>query len=1617
MSSKLYFVTVLLSLVCLPTDAGRLQRLWRKAEKAESRGLPQTAIEKLDRIAERAKKRGESGQYLSALIRKTTLEASLHDEFNESRIRLLETEIESIEGDARLIAQGVLARWYINWIESARYRISRRTETVDSATVDFTALSIPRLQDRIDSLYTTILAQKDDLSQIPIGKHPGLLQFGSMPSRIRPHMYDVLVYEAIDFYSNLKEDDVSVDSFITDDQSGAFGSTTEFTAYDLPSPPTSPTAKILSLFQKLIRSQLVRGYPEAALDTDLHRLQFVMSRSSKANRKKIYMTRLDEILKSHPTGHLYALVSFELAQAWKDSGDFITAHRIAERGHERFPESVGGCRCLELCREFESKRLRVNARRSWTDTVTFDISYKNHSSIHFKAVKHDWRPDTGGSHTDDTVPFVRRDGITWSTNLKPTLDYKVRSVTTQSPTLPVGYYRVFASPDTAVFDSASSHMDVWVSRIAILTHDERKGHGGLVVDVETGEPLTNASVSSVVMDTARQVDIYSENTDHNGSFEFTEYPGRSSIRGITLHAKLGKDEIAQAKRWYPRRTHREHRGEKTVLFTDRFLYRPGQTVHYKGICLSIDHNTDSYQTISERKVSVTLSSPDGRTVSSNNAVSNGFGSFSGSFKVPEEGITGAMRISCQNPSGSCEIRLEEYKRPTFEVKLWTVKPAHHIGEAVTIMGMVREFGHAPVGKSVVRYRIERHGRNAGHETVYVDTLTAQADGSFQIQFKPKAHTKETSDGFSAQTLTIFAEVTAPDGETHQARHVTKLGRQLCTFDALVLNTPREGTPTRLLIKATGYYKENECTEARLVINRLQQPSRIPTKDDSDNPFGLDWKTWPREDSVHQIPVRQLPGSSDTVELNLLSGMYTVDMVNNDKQETLEQFIVFPSRSESTFPLKLPSIVHLSENTASVGDTVVVLWGSGYDVTRACVEIVQGDTVVDRYWTPKGSTLHQFSIPVRASFRGGFTISVSHMAEGIFYPTNHHVSVPWANKNLDLELTTFRDKLKPGQEETWTIRVNSDSDTRTPVELAASLYDYSLDKIHPHYWSRWDIFRHSRSRRSYDFSVHRSTLSKRDYGEVCCAFLSYPGLGTSIGSKRFHISDEWHGYAHLREFFRRRRLGISGMKHDTAYYRDPCVDDLIGSLMGGEGGSLALRERGSLRVRSQPEEEFRDDFGETAFFHPHLVPDSTGSASFRFSVPEALTTWKLLVFAHDTLCRNGVLTAFTTTQKELMVRPTSPRFLREGDTLYFTARVSNLSNTVQKGTVTLRLHDLYTDSLVDSMFGNATETLPFQIPSSTKVPAGIRVSKVLRYYLDRASVGWLQLEHPLFLAKLALAHHRMGDRSTARAILASLLERGAFDPEMGMHLPEVTRPFRYSAPTRTHTLLIEAFEEIGRHGSEVEMCKTWLLKQKQTQHWKSGMCTADAVFALLHRGRNLLHDSHPVHVSLGDTTVQPDEREAGTGYFEWTLPGHLIDTGYGSITLKSRNEGSAWGGVHLQYFEEVSQVTAHGNGLEIQSEHFLLRDANRESRLIPISGTVSPGEIIVTKMTLRVDRDMEYVHLECPRGSGLETTENLSGYRYQDGIRYYLSVRDIGSHFFIDKLQKGTYVLESRSRAV
>jgi Bacterial Alpha-2-macroglobulin MG10 domain len=215
---------------------------------------------------------------------------------------------------------------------------------------------------------------------------------------------------------------------------------------------------------------------------------------------------------------------------------------------------------------------------------------------------------------------------------------------------------------------------------------------------------------------------------------------------------------------------------------------------------------------------------------------------------------------------------------------------------------------------------------------------------------------------------------------------------------------------------------------------------------------------------------------------------------------------------------------------------------------------------------------------------------------------------------------------------------------------------------------------------------------------------------------------------------------------------------------------------------------------------------------------------------------------------------------------------------------------------------------------------------------------------------------------------------------------------------------------------VEDCKVWLLKQKQTQDWKTTKATADAIYALLLRGSDLLASDELVEVSLAGEVIKPENVEAGTGFYEHRFGRGEIVPKQGEITVKKIDEGVAWGSVHWQYLEDMSKITPYeGTPLKLTKSLYTKTHTKQGPTLVPVAGPVEVGDELVVRIVLKTDRDMEYVHLKDYRGSGTEPVNVLSQYKFQDGLAYYESTRDTASHFFIDYLPKGTYVFEYSTR--
>jgi len=316
------------------------------------------------------------------------------------------------------------------------------------------------------------------------------------------------------------------------------------------------------------------------------------------------------------------------------------------------------------------------------------------------------------------------------------------------------------------------------------------------------------------------------------------------------------------------------------------------------------------------------------------------------------------------------------------------------------------------------------------------------------------------------------------------------------------------------------------------------------------------------------------------------------------------------------------------------------------------------------------------------------------------------------------------------------------------------------------------------------------------------------------------------------------------------------------------------------------------------------------------------------------------------------------------------------------------------------------------------PLGKENDEVLEYYKSQSAKYW-KSQNNYMKAMIALYLNRFGDEKTAALVMRSLKETALHNEEMGMYWRNEQRGWNwYQAPVETQALLIEAFDEVSDDQKSVEEMKIWLLKQKQTQDWKTTKATTEAVYALLLRGTSLLASDKQVEVTLGTEKVNPYKQdgskpEAGTGYFKTSWDAASIKPEMGKVTINNPNPTVAWGALYWQYFEQLDKITPAQTPLSLSKK--LFREVNTPSGPViePITDKtiVKTGDKIVVRVELRSDRDMEYIHLKDMRASAFEPVNVLSGYRYQDGLGYYESTRDASTNFFISYLPKGTYVFE------
>ncbi len=1959
-------LAVLISAGKQPTSTAAL---WKQAETAQNKGLPQTAIKHIDRILEITQKERRHGEWLRALSQKIMLEGIVQGNKPEEKVVRLKKEFETADPRTRPLLKAILAQWYWHYYDRNRWRFMNRTQTQEMKEDDFTTWDLKKIFSQIDSLYQDVLREKALLVNIPVGDFSDFLEPGTMPDKYRPTLYDFLAHEALNFYSSAEQAAASPeDAFEIDAASDAFAQLQRFLAWQPATEDTaSPKYKAVRLYQSLLAMHLGRSEIDALADLDLMRLAYVKNNGFGEDRNRTYIQRLEEARASYGGSDAAGMAQYQLARAWGEEGDLAKAHDLASEGLKRYGKTLGGQSCQAYLAEIENKTLSLTGERCLPQKPSkLQVRYKNFEKIYFRVVPDDWdrfmnkKWGYPNSIEDKEVQALldRKPAAEWSADLEPTRDYKEKAVEVGVPKLRPGYYRVFASwqPDFKA-STMVQHTWLWVCDYTLVA---RLGDGNidvLALDAESGEPVAGAELTMVYRDNEYYRLGEKKTTDGQGRAVF-QSGGHYWDRHLLL--RHNKQELFDANQASSYPYSPISPDDRTVLFTDRALYRPGQTIYYKGICVHVDQEGGNYSTLPRRSVTVYLRDANYQEVGRQSLTTNDFGSFSGTFTAPEGRLTGLMYLYADYPvEGSAQFRVEEYKRPKFFVELERPKAASRLNDSVTVAGTAMGYNGAPVDGAEVRFRVRRvvrwpwwwwwyrPMREESSQEIAHGRIRTDAEGKFKITFFAKPDLSVSQKDDPSFEFTSSADVTASDGETRSASTSLTLGYKALAVRMLAGEDLQEGRSFDLAIATQTLDGNPIPAEGKVVVSRLKEPEEpVPGKlwsydwwwyynedkggAEVEKEFGPDWKAWPVDRAVQEMKFATGKSNPETLRLKLPAGLYKLECVSRDQfgKEVRSPLplMVLPDWGGSRFPIKVPSIAKLQSARVEVGGKARVLWGTGYSRGRALVEIEHKRKVVQRYWTDADFTQHSFTVPVREEDRGGFTARVTQVRENRAYVHSLHVDVPWDNKELEITAETFRDKLQPGEKETWKFRIRGKKQDLAPrqssgqdlAEMAAALYDYSLDQFYPHSWPGLDFFYR-------DYSVYNSVFANgaQAFGTWRDGWNSYYGYPT-VSYTHFPSSVVenlfYYGYTRYRGGGPADAPRMkSAMARDGVALEEaaipaappsaaPAVAQTEGLAAADEdkrsAGEKADRLEGKPPQAAKPIDTkgitIRKNLNETAFFYPHLTAEKDGSVSIAFTMPEALTKWKFLGLAHTNDCQSGMYTGYTVTQKELMVQPNAPRFLREGDEIWFTAKVQNVSDREQKGTVQLNFRDLFSDRPADAALGLKTTAYQFKLkPKSSegfswriKVPKGqgplaytvvakskqfsdgeagavpvltsrifitesvplwirgpgerkfafdrlkeigksetfdpyrltvqvasnpswyavqalpyliefpfecseqvfnrlyanslaghiansdpkirkvfdqwrgtdalksnleknqqlksvmleetpwvlqaqdesrskrnvgllfeentlkanigsaytkleamqlsngawpwfpggrpdpyitlyvvtgfarlrhlgakpdmamplrsldyldswirdiydrienrklnhltptiafylygrsfylkdkgisARNKAAVDYFLKQAEQYWLELNSRMSQGYLSLALNRFGNKKLAQGIMASIKERSVTNEEMGRFWREDELSWWwYRAPIETQALMIEAFGEVMDDTAAVEDCKVWLLKQKQTQHWRTTKATADAVYALLLRGSEWLKSDELVEVRLADLLVTAEKVEAGTGFYEKAYQGPEIKPQYSEITVTKRDKGIAWGGVHFQYFEDMSKVTPHKTNLSLEKTLFVNRDTKKGVVIEPVKGPLAVGDLVTCRIVLRVDRDMEYVHLKDLRGSGLEPVNVLSHYKYQDGLAYYESTRDAASHFFIDYLPKGTYVFEYQLR--
>lgn len=888
--------------------------------------------------------------------------------------------------------------------------------------------------------------------------------------------------------------------------------------------------------------------------------------------------------------------------------------------------------------------------------------------------------------------------------------------------LPLGAYLMEVTSDNTGI--APQRELFYVSNLAVMIQqlpDDK--HRYVVVNATDGQPIAGAKIElydqRYDFKTKKDKRIVHARltTDENGEAYFKNVDGNVLISTSNDKFTPAKDIYLSRTRYYEQKDDKI----KHQLFTDRSIYRPGQTVHASAISYIVKKGLDASVPGKSMELNFILRDANGKQVAEQKATTDEYGTASVDFELPKEGKTGLYSISV-NGTASEYFRVEEYKRPTFEITFPKVNEKYNWGDTVVVKATAKTYSGVPVQGAKVEYQVTRRnqlwwwGAGSAGQLVKTDSCVTREDGTFDVEIPLEASLsgKDEVDMSEFMRIARFfnfevsAIVTDISGESHEG----------------VMSLPLGTKPTILTVNLP---KRIETDSLKTVTFAYRNASGMPIS--SRLKYRIDEGEWKDAEANAPVSIKEYASSSASSSLVWKSGVHQLEAICG--QDTLQQkFTLFSMKDTHPVEPTTEWYYQTAKTFPRDGKPVYIQVGSSENGAHIVYSIIAGNKLLEKGAWELGDSIVTLPFTYKEEYASGIVLNYSFVKQGKCYTRMMSIARPLPEKKLNIAWKTFRNRLTPGQKEEWTLKITTPDGKPAKAQLMSVLYDKSLDQIAPHSWkmslgfSQWlpscfwtsnlwyykmdllgvyptkyfdqkqlDVDKFDGKFFSYYAYMQAVELSKLER--------SSGGTVESVRVRKDELVQEEAKGIWIRSS-KMTRVGAAAPSANKVF-------DVVEEMPQFAGGS------GSDARQFLDKVQVRENMNETAFFYPALESDNNGNVAIRFTLPESVTTWKFMGLAHDKEMRNGLLVDEAVAQKTVMVQPNMPRFLREGDKSTIVVKLFNTSDKKVSGNTHMQILDPETNKVVwqktqnYSIDAEGSATISFDVQG---LKEGVYINKVV-----------------------------------------------------------------------------------------------------------------------------------------------------------------------------------------------------------------------------------------------------------------------------------------------------------------